>query len=488
MFQFLKNRKRRKAIIAAFERMEKRRAELRAGFDAAKTNDDNKRHWANADLLSGQAWASVATRQKLRSRSRYEIFNNGYGRGIVETLANDTIGTGPRLQMQNLSPEVAILVERRFHEWAASINLAAKLRLMRRAKCIDGESFALFVPNPVRAKGVPMDVRVYEADQIATPWGMTSNGNAVDGIVFDDFGNPAIYHFLKRHPGDEGSSGFGEGVDPIKAENVIHYFSEDRPGQRRGLPEVVSSLQLLPELRRFTLAVLAAAETAADFAGVAQTKQTAEDAGGPSATPYDTIELERRMLTVLPDNYELGQIKAEQPATTYREFKGEVINEIARPLNMPFNIAACNSASYNYASGRMDHQTYFKSLTVERSFIAAVILDRIFAKWFELAVLTEGYLPQEARMADFDPAHVWFWDGQEHVDPTKEATADETNLRNNTTTLAEIYAAKGQDWESQIQQRSRELELMRRLEVPVASGGGAMAPAQTPAEDDDDEI
>jgi len=32
-------------------------------------------------------------------RARYEVANNAYARGIVLTLANDVIGTGPRLQM-----------------------------------------------------------------------------------------------------------------------------------------------------------------------------------------------------------------------------------------------------------------------------------------------------------------------------------------------------------------------------------------------------
>ena len=43
---------------------------------------------------------------------------------------------------------------------------------------------------------------------------------------------------------------------------------------------------------------------------------------------------------------------------------------------MPFNVAACNSSGYNYASGRLDHQTYFKSIRVEQEHLACVVLDR----------------------------------------------------------------------------------------------------------------
>src|SRR5512137_1506375 len=76
---------------------------IRGRYDAAVTNEDNRRHWANADGLSANAANSAEVRRVLRNRSRYEVANNSYARGIVLTLANDVIGTGPRLQM--LTPD-----------------------------------------------------------------------------------------------------------------------------------------------------------------------------------------------------------------------------------------------------------------------------------------------------------------------------------------------------------------------------------------------
>jgi len=73
--------------------------ELRAKFDSAQTTHDNRRHWANADHLAADAAANPQVRRILRNRARYEVANNSYARGIVLTLANDVIGTGPRLQM-----------------------------------------------------------------------------------------------------------------------------------------------------------------------------------------------------------------------------------------------------------------------------------------------------------------------------------------------------------------------------------------------------
>ena len=106
--------------------------------------------------------------------------------------------------------------------------------------------------------------------------------------------------------------------------------------------------------------MIAAAETAADFAAVLFTDAPANGEAA-DVEPMDLVELERRMATVLPGGWKLGQVQAQQPATGYGEFKKEILNEIARCLNMPFNVACGNSSGYNYASGRLDHQTYYKT-------------------------------------------------------------------------------------------------------------------------------
>jgi len=54
----------------------------------------------------------------------------------------------------------------------------------------------------------------------------------------------------------------------VPADAVVHWFRSDRPGQHRGIPEITPALPLFAQLRRYTLAVIAAAETAADFAAV----------------------------------------------------------------------------------------------------------------------------------------------------------------------------------------------------------------------------
>ena len=105
------------------------------------------------------------------------------------------------------------------------------------------------------------------------------------------------------------------------------------------------------------------------------------------------------------------------------------------------------------------------------------MLDRILERW-----LREWALVNREKVDECDCNHVWFWDGHEHVDPSKEATAQEKRLANNTTTLAAEYAKQGKDWETELRQRAKEKNLMDELGLSAPDA----APAQNGKEDDED--
>ena len=146
MFRWLTNlfnsRTRDAAVRGCYPRV------IRGRYDAAVTNDDNRRHWANADGLSANAANNAEVRRILRSRSRYEVANNSYARGIVLTLAHDVVGTGPRLQLLTPDAEANRRIEQTFIQWAKAVGLPDKLRTMRMARATDGEAFAVLISNP----------------------------------------------------------------------------------------------------------------------------------------------------------------------------------------------------------------------------------------------------------------------------------------------------------------------------------------------------
>lgn len=435
-----------------------------ASYDAAATTEGNQRHWAHADGASADAAMNVGDRKKLRDRARYEVMNNSYMRGIVNTLANDTIGTGPRLQMLLPDKPANAEIERAFSRWCRAVGLADKLRVMRAARAESGEVFALLTTNAGLDSRVKLDIRLVEADQVTSPDHSLLSEQRVDGIVFDADGNPTEYHVLRTHPGDLAAT---REYDRVPAEGVIHYFRADRPGQSRGVPEITQAIPLCGMLRRYTLATVNAAEIAALFAAVLYTDSPANGEADP-VVPGEALDFESRAMLSVPSGWRAEQMKAEQPTTTYGDFKRELLNEIARCINMPYNVASGNSSSYNYASGRLDFQMYDYAIRVDRRQLERVVLDRVLRAFLREAVLVSGLLSLRVRSlisaADAElPEHQWFWDSRAHVDPSKEAAAQRQRLENGTTNLAMEYAHEGLDWEEQVTQRAREIEFMVKL-------------------------
>lgn len=430
---------------------------VRGKFDAAQTTHDNAKHWMAADHLSADMEASPETRRTLRMRSRYEVANNSYARGLVQMLANDTIGTGPRLQMLSGDEDFNDEIECEFARWAESVRLPAKLRTMRMSRCQDGEAFAVLATNPKVRHEVKLDLMLTEADRISGDLVWLEDDNSVDGISFDRWGNPVGYRVLKYHPGDIHYMP-GDDAIQVPAEHMLHIFRQDRPGLHRGVPELTAALPLFAQLRRYNLAVLSAAEAAADFAAILYT-DAPPNGESDAVEPMDTIPLERNMMLTVPAGWKLSQLDPKQPAANHAEFVKIILSEIARCVVTTYGTLAGDFSGHNYASGRLDNQVYHKSVLVDRSFWETEVLNRIFAVWFrEYSLARMLAVPAER--------HTWFWDGFPHVDPSKEATAQEKRLSNLTTTLAAECAKDGRDYMAVLRQRAKEIRLMRELGIP----------------------
>lgn len=418
-------------------------ARIKARWDAAQTTSDNENHWANADALSAAAAGAPEVRAKLRNRARYEVGNNCYAGGLLQTLANDLVGTGPRIQFRSENDRLNHWLDNQVAKWADAIGLAEMLRTARIAKAADGEVFFEFATNWRIDSRVKLWPILIEADRITTPdFNLYATG-AVDGIVFDAVGMPLEYHRLRHHPGDlVGDLTY----DTVPASRMLHLFRRDRPGQVRGIPELTPALPLFAQLRRYVLAVLASAETAADYAAVMYTdfpNMDPEDV--PNLSIDDGMPIQSRMFQVLPNGWKIAQLKAEQPTTQFGEFRSAILSEIARCVLAPRNVATGDSSAYNYASGRLDRQLYAKARDVERSVFESRAIRPMVAAWLYEAALIEGYLPDEFFLVEDIPIEI-YWDGDEHVDPTKEATAQKIRLVDTaTTTRRREYAKQGLD-------------------------------------------
>jgi lambda family phage portal protein len=463
--------------------------QLMGGYDAAAARGFDAATWAETDSDSADAAASPAKRQRIRDRCRHVVNNWPIARGMANTLADDTVGTGPRLSVmvaddgdaRGLTDDDAARVEQAFAAWWNAAGMGEKLRVLRLAKVTDGEVFARLTTNEalVPRCGVAVDVRPLEADQVATPEPDLADPLEVDGIRFDRSGNVTSYQVLRFHPGDDrGTLGNPYEADTVPAAQMLHYFAATRPGQSRGVSELASAVRLIGQHWRFFAATIQAAETAANIAAYMETTTSFD---GTEGDLFDAMDLEAGSILTLPEGYKIQQLDAKHPNAVFSEVHRAIIAATARCLSMPVNVAMGDSSSHNYASARQDHQVYRAAIDVERARMVAQVLDPVYRAWLDEAARVDGLLPQAARTLAGVP-HTWTWPAWRHVDPVKEATADEIRLRIGSTTLRRIWADAGGDYRDGLKQLARERREAAALGLELGDHAAAAADEGAPDE------
>lgn len=441
---------------------------LQASYDTLAKTPENYRHWQWIDYRAADSSLNPEVRIAIRAQARYELQeNNCYGHGLANTLVTDTIGTGPRLQVIDFTLEENQRIEQAFHNWMNAVGLTEKLATLRMAKLIDGEAVARFITNIQLEDPVSLDLQLIEADQLRSPnFEHILSENYVDGVRLDRFGNPVAYDILRHHPGaNYYTTADTFAYDTYSASQIIHVFRPNRPGQHRGVSEFAPALPLFAFLRRFTLATVAAAETAASVSQVITTdapipEELEDEYAASTFEKYmEAIPVDRNSATVLPNQWRLDQLQPEHPTTTYPMFKRELVAEIGRVVGIPANIALADSGESNYSSARFDHLGYERTIKKEQNYFNRMVLDRIFSQWLIEAALTgvlrAGIRNKVLRYADEygsrglanSIGHAWHWDGLRDADQQNAAQAERLKMQNGTTHRARAYAEQGLDVE-----------------------------------------
>lgn len=448
---------------------------IQAKYDSAQTTIENERYWAMSDSRSARAALDPAVRATIRRRARYEALESGaFASGMVRAKVNDVVGRGPTLQCMTPNKELNKAIETQWTKWCKEINLPEKLRTMATAYYVDGEAFAERILNPQLRNGVKLDIRTTEADMWADPLG-DFDTERVDGIKYDDYGNPVSYKRLKVHPGDDvipaGVSSLE--ADDLPAENVIHWFRVDRPGQRRGVSHLATALPLFAELRRYRLATIAAAEIAADYSAV-----MFSDAPRFGERPDEldenflTIDIERRAMLTLPAGWKIQQLKAEQPTTEVGPFTETILSEVGRCTHTPLNIILGSSRDYNFASGRLDYLLYWAQNDVDRSHCELQVLERIFMWWLDEALLVNGYLPNLGEIREIE--HVFVFPPRRPIDEEVAAKVDQVRMQIGHLSDEAWATREAVDLEKHYEQLARMKEAREKI--------GLMMPGEKPPE------
>ncbi len=428
--------------------------DVRASMDLSRTTHENRRHWKDADALSGRAAYYKSERKIARERSRLEAQNNSWYSGMLRTAANHIVGTGPRPQVLTGNPEVDRRIERAWKKWTRAVNYTDKLKVMVEAYWRDGEVFAMRAVRPSLSP-ITLDVRIYEADQVSQPYWHILDPTLEDGKRVDNLGNAVEYWIYDHHPGDLniGHVNLLSG-DWYPADQVVHLFRQERPGQLRGIPRCAPAIDWLAHMRRFSKATLSAAERAALWGLFVKTNSSAIT---PVSVPdFTSVDWEREMLNFLPDGWEPMQVRADHPATTNEMYQRSELTYFARCANMPYSLAAGTSRDSNFSSAKMDIKNLWEpEVKGEQDKLGIVICDVVFRWFLEDCVFAEGILDDAPPIDEIDCQ--WFWNPLPQSDEGDVADAAVTRMSSGQSSTSSEAAANGDEWGSIVARAAADL-------------------------------
>lgn len=468
----------------------------------------------------------------LREHVRYQEYQSGLFAGPIRRIVNNTVGRGIILRPTvSATDDLAIyqpgpkitdaeadrwnrLAVRVWRRWCkqADMRLINSFygiqRLALGAMIRDGEVLLIGRTSQRRDRMLPFCVEILEADRLCTPMSETTNPRIRHGIEYDDEGVPAYYYILRQHPGESYASALQrDNFDRVPAffangtRKVLHLFDPVRPEQTRGYSVFAPGLLDAQDLDRYREAEKYAAIMAASYVAAVETEnpQQFSAAFGQSAgtdTGADGEEYSRREFDFAPGATFVGRPGEKfkfndpaRPAGAFAEYSYDLLQGPANALDMPPEVLAQRWSGLNYSNARTILLQFYASCWIRQGYLINHLCAPVYANLVASAV-SAGLLPgnhygrrtHELLSATWVPMIYRRW-----IDPGKESSGRETDLRTNVETLTETITELGRDPDEHLEQRARELKRIRELEekygVKFPSLGAAV---ETPALDNED--
>jgi len=435
-------------------RMSMRAAE-RFSYEAARSTRRTS-GWLAQETGPNAEIASAAS--KLRARSRDLVRNNAYAARAVSAVAANAIGAGIVARTPNVKAGT------RWQSWIDICDADGALdwyglqALVARTVVESGECLVRFRPRRV-GDGVnpPLQLQVLEPDYLAS-WktGSTNTGYMIQGIQYDLIGRRIGYWLYDRHPG-EASTLVGATLpvpNLVPADQILHIYRKDRPGQERGVPWLAPVIMRLRDLDDYEEAELVRKKIEACFAAFVTGGDPARTLGTSrtdSGSGQRIESFEPGMITYLGDSEDV-KFATPQLSAGYSDYVRHQLRSIASGLGIPYEILTGDLSQTNYSSIRAGLLEFRRMID---QFRWQILIPQFCQPVWDRVMTLSG----------IDAAVTWTPPKWEWVDPEKEVAAVQANIRNGLTTLREAISEMGYDPDEQLAEIARTNEALDRLGI-----------------------
>ena len=413
---------------------------------------------------------------RLRNRSRQLVRDNDYARGALRTITNNVVGQGIPFQSQvkmrrgdRLDEATNTAIEEAWQEWGCKeyCDVAGKLgwseiqRLVMRSVVESGEVLIRKVNQSFGGSSVPFALELIEADQLAEYHHGTWNGNQIRmGVEVDQWNRPVAYWLHNQHPGDyQFGSNASAKLQRVPAEEIIHLFLSDRPGQSRGISWFHSCLKRMRDLGGYEEAEIVAARATASIMGFIETPD-GELLGEEVDNGERLRSLSPGTIELLAPGEKFNGFSPTRPATGFDSFVRMMLRGMAAGVGISYENLSADYSQSNYSSSRLallnDRDTY-RAL---QSWVMLNLHQPVYESWLDMAVLSGRLnLPIYELNKRRYQAVRWQPRGWSWVDPQKEINATISAVGAGLTTLTDEIAKQGGDIEDLLKTRKRELDM-----------------------------
>ena len=424
--------------------------------------------------------------KKLRERSRDLVRNNPHAKNAVRTICSNVIGpNGIKLQSQirkqrsggKLDQKVNDSIEMAWREWGHydSCHTAGRLcfqdieRLCLSSLIESGEVFIRIVKKTFGRSKVPFALEIYEADQLDDDY--TGQSTVKDnkwrmGVELDEWGRAKTYAFLTEHPGDTPFP-IQENMKRhmlLPADEVIHLYVTERPGQTRGVPWMATAIQPLHHLSGFQESSLIRARASSALMGFITSPEGELDPGGEVYEGDRVSEFSPGQWNYLGAGQNVTIPDMDSPSGEFEPFMRAMLRSMASGIGVSYESLSRDYSTSNYSSSRLallEDRAQFRTI---QNYLIENFHTRVFDTFLDMAVLSGRLnLPtfdtetERYKRVKFIPRSF------EWIDPIKECQANKEAVKAGFKTQTQVLMEQGHDLDEVLTERKREVEQAKEL-------------------------
>lgn len=471
----------------------------------------------NAPSLPADAEINCA-KTTMDARTRELVRNDGYIQGALDTSKDSIVGgqylLNARPDWRSLgfdekwADEFQLIAERKFSLYAESpmnwIDAARKngltglVRMALGQAFMAGESLATAEWLTKSNRPYKTAINMIDPDRLSNPMEGWDTSKLRRGVEIDIFGAAEAYHIRDSHPCEsyyDRTNTTWKRVPAYKPwgrPQVIHIADILRPGQTRGVSNMVAVLKEMRMTKVYKDVVLQNAVVNATFAAAIESELPRElvfsqlgagDMGWlqkymGALSEYvgsaDNLAIDGVRIPHLFPGTKLNLQNAGQPGGVGSEFEESLLRHICSALGLSYEQFSRDYTKTNYSSARASMVETWKYMQSRKKLITDRFATLVYMLWLEEEINRPGTdLPMPKGAAHFydgtnREAYVkcdWIGASRGQIDELKETQAAVLRIASGLSTYEDELGKLGKDYREVFEQHAREAGLIKEKKL-----------------------